>query len=303
MNAEGGMIQHYRSQAMFHGSDEAFWVNYPVLQNHFVPSHDHDFAEIVLIRHGMGTHESIYGEEELSAGCCLIVLPGTWHGYRVPNRLEVVNCCFRPDLLERELSIAGNDDALRGLFDPVTGHAMRGASSSESRGLAHFQLADAELAQALIYCDTLFSYQQDPKARLERRGTFLLLLALIGRCLPEPMRQFWERAVAWPSPIRECVRILEEKIAHDWTLTELAGYVHLEPSYLGRLFKKHVGETPFEYLQRRRLERAAALLLRTELSVTEVALETGYSNFPYFSRSFKRCHGQAPLQYRRSRKE
>lgn len=297
-------IPRYRSDGIFSGADKAFWVNYPVVVNHFVPTHDHDFAEIVIIRGGAGWHLSIYGEEKLQPGSCLILLPGTWHGFRVPEKLEIVNCCFRPDLLAQELTIAELDPALQGLFDPVTGKALSGAAFRESRGPVHFHLDAGALTRALANCDALFQLQELPGAplRLERRGQFLILLSLIARCLPADARKLWESAVLWPDAVRETIRFLEADLTAPWTLPGLASRVHLEPTYLGRLFKRHVDETPFEYLQRRRMERAAALLLRTNLSATEIAGQTGYESLPHFSRTFRRYHGQSPQHYRRNRK-
>ena len=66
-----------------------------------------------------------------------------------------------------------------------------------------------------------------------------------------------------------------------------------------RTFKSTFGETPYRYLQRRRVERSMFLLRRSrELSVTEVCLEVGFVSLGSFSRTFKEIVGVTPSEYR-----
>ena len=65
-----------------------------------------------------------------------------------------------------------------------------------------------------------------------------------------------------------------------------------------RTFKETFGETPHRYLQRRRLERAMALLRETELPVTEICLDVGFTSLGSFSRTFTRVVGMSPRAYR-----
>ena len=65
-----------------------------------------------------------------------------------------------------------------------------------------------------------------------------------------------------------------------------------------RTFKQTFGETPHRYLQRRRLERAMALLRETDQPVTRICLEVGFTSLGTFSRTFKRVLGMSPSTYR-----
>jgi AraC-like DNA-binding protein len=67
-----------------------------------------------------------------------------------------------------------------------------------------------------------------------------------------------------------------------------------------RTFKQTFGETPHRYLQRRRLERAMALLRETELPVTEICLDVGFASLGSFSRTFTRVVGMSPRAYRQA---
>ena len=65
-----------------------------------------------------------------------------------------------------------------------------------------------------------------------------------------------------------------------------------------RTFKDTFGETPHRYLQRRRLERAMALLRETQRPVTEICLDVGFASLGSFSRTFTRVVGMTPTAYR-----
>lgn len=80
------------------------------------------------------------------------------------------------------------------------------------------------------------------------------------------------------------------------TLAEISG-VH--PSSLGRLFKKNTGFTPTEFINQVRINHACNLLVTKELSVLEVATQSGYQNLSYFNRIFKQLKGCSPSDYKK----
>jgi transcriptional regulator GlxA family with amidase domain len=78
----------------------------------------------------------------------------------------------------------------------------------------------------------------------------------------------------------------------------LARSVALSRAHFIRSFRATFGETPHRYLQRRRIERAMALLRETDRPVTEVALDVGFQSLGTFSRTFREVVGQCPRAYR-----
>jgi len=68
---------------------------------------------------------------------------------------------------------------------------------------------------------------------------------------------------------------------------------------LVRSFRKESGITPMDYLRRYRIRQARALLEAGDKSITEVALEVGFSGSNYFARVFRREVGVSPSAYRR----
>jgi AraC-like DNA-binding protein len=73
----------------------------------------------------------------------------------------------------------------------------------------------------------------------------------------------------------------------------------LSPFHFHRLFRSTFGETPHDFLTRRRIDHARRLLASGEMTVTEVCLEVGYSSLGSFSSKFQSLAGVAPTQYQR----
>ena len=77
-------------------------------------------------------------------------------------------------------------------------------------------------------------------------------------------------------------------------------HVGLSDDYLTSCFHKELGLTPVAYLNRYRIQQARQLLKNTHMSITEIALDVGFSGSSYFSRIFRRETGVTPEAYRRS---
>jgi AraC-like DNA-binding protein len=86
-------------------------------------------------------------------------------------------------------------------------------------------------------------------------------------------------------------------------LEKVASVACLSPCHFHRLFREVFGETPNQYLQRRRLTNAQQLLRSTERTVTEICLGVGFESMTSFSALFRRFYGCSPREYRSSSQE
>jgi AraC family L-rhamnose operon transcriptional activator RhaR len=94
------------------------------------------------------------------------------------------------------------------------------------------------------------------------------------------------------------MRLMEADPARHWTLTDLAGELHLAPGYLVRLFKSVTGLPPMAYLSRHRVELAADRLLHTDLPISRIGESVGWPDQNYFARRFKSHYGLSASTYR-----
>jgi len=80
----------------------------------------------------------------------------------------------------------------------------------------------------------------------------------------------------------------------------LARAAHLSPAHFSREFRRAFGETPHQYLLTRRLERAAALLRGTDMTVADICMSVGLESVGSFTTSFVRMFARTPVAYRAS---
>ena len=96
--------------------------------------------------------------------------------------------------------------------------------------------------------------------------------------------------------------LLHSRVAHPWTIADLAEEVGISRSALVERFTRYLSEPPMTYLTRWRLQLAAQLLKKTSRGVAEIATDIGYESEAAFSRAFKREFGQPPGRYRSDQK-
>lgn len=84
----------------------------------------------------------------------------------------------------------------------------------------------------------------------------------------------------------------------EWPVHRLAQVSAVSVAYFAREFKKAFGAPPHRYLLTRRIERATALLRDTDLSITEIALQTGWTSLGTFGRIFRDITGASPGELR-----
>jgi len=96
--------------------------------------------------------------------------------------------------------------------------------------------------------------------------------------------------------------LLHSRVAHPWTIADLAGEVGVSRSALVERFTRFLAEPPMTYLTRWRLQLAVRSLEKTSRGVADIAAEVGYESEAAFSRAFKREFGQPPGRYRSDRR-
>jgi AraC-like DNA-binding protein len=91
---------------------------------------------------------------------------------------------------------------------------------------------------------------------------------------------------------------MDREYAQPLDVPELARSAYMSPGHFSRSFRAAYGETPYNYLMTRRIERAKMLLRRGDLTVTEVCFAVGCSSLGSFSSRFTELVGMTPTAYR-----
>jgi len=92
--------------------------------------------------------------------------------------------------------------------------------------------------------------------------------------------------------------VMDRRYADPLNVDELARVAIMAPTHFIREFKRVFAETPYRYLQRRRVERAMFLLRHSSRTVTEICQDVGFTSLGTFSRTFTAIVGAPPTAYR-----
>lgn len=99
--------------------------------------------------------------------------------------------------------------------------------------------------------------------------------------------------------IKQMMSYVQERFPEKISVAEIAASIPISERECYRLFQNSMGITPLEYLVSIRLQNAQALLMNTNKSILDIALETGFGSSSYFGKIFRGHHRLTPAQYRK----
>jgi AraC-like DNA-binding protein len=106
----------------------------------------------------------------------------------------------------------------------------------------------------------------------------------------------------WNRNLLSVKKVLDYISAHyrePLSVKELSGLSNYSEFYFMKLFKQYTGKTAAAYLNDYRLEKAKSLLLHTDASVTDIALDVGFNNTSYFIKKFQEANQLSPHKFRK----
>ena len=124
-----------------------------------------------------------------------------------------------------------------------------------------------------------------------------ILLELLHSCLT--LSRGENRRPMASRMIREAYAYMDRHFCESCTLEQIATHVHVSANHLHTVFLQSEGMTPYEYITKKRIERAKTLILLGESSLAQIALETGFCSQSHFTAAFKKSTGQTPARYRK----
>ncbi|WP_058306232.1 AraC family transcriptional regulator [Gracilibacillus massiliensis] len=257
-----------------------------------LPTHIHDFHEIIYVHKGTGTffiNNTLY---DMNKGDVFLIPNDTIH-HAVPNQDDLVTSSvifFSPALIQ-SIPIDENFSYLS-IIEKIKKHKHYKMSLSEKKQVTFEQFLNTiekelrEKQTGSLHAAILITHQ------------ILLFLSRLSieqidkTIMEENYNRFW---------MNEIFAFIDHNLQRNISLTLLAEKAHVSPAHFSRVFKEITGIGVTVYLSKKRTYKAKELLWNTDYPVAHIAEISGFDSTPHFYRTFKKFVGTTPSGYRKSR--
>ncbi|MCI8407666.1 MAG: AraC family transcriptional regulator [Lachnospiraceae bacterium] len=259
------------------------------------PIHWHKEVEIIYVENGSCEINMGLQQYELKKGDIVIVQPYALHSLKQLKKES--GCCFSW-VFDLNMLSYGITDAcyvkcfkpfIEGQFSyvPVISEGMKG----------YKQLKEILLELHQVWDEKKEYIELDIKWRLGKLFSCLVEDFFLRR--KENLEQKKENT----TNVKIVIDYIHEHYQNSITIAELADLLHFSEPYFMRYFKRHTGVTSVDYINDFRMNKAVELLMNTENSIMEIAIQVGMHNISYFNRLFKKKYEMTPKEYRKKYQE
>ena len=247
--------------------------------------HSHDCFEMLLLMDGSTAYEFPDNETvDLPGGHFMLIPPGMLHRglHDVRRPVSLTGIMFDP--LRK-----GADK-----HTPFTAADLEWINSQFVSGARQARRMSSELRSQVN------SIPQDFSSMDLSSTSFVVSLRLIVcSILLEAAKQIGcARTFEPKQAVQSAIAFMESHLDETISIETVAEAVHCSRAKFFDLFKDATGMTPNDYWQRLRIDRAQRLLTGSSKSITEIAMECGFSTSQYFSSVFRKYSGVSPSDYR-----
>ena len=255
------------------------------------------FYRLYLIGEGHGTLYNTTQSIPLESGYLYLIPSFTSCSYVCPEHLTQYYLHLLEDSSDEVSLFIANRKIMKVPAVPTDfTHFKRLLEINPERGLLKSENPEDYEKRPIIQGFQELNNRLSLSAYVETQG---IILQLVARFLDTDSFQL-EPTSAIPFKISEAIRYIQTHLQTNLTVEQLAERAHQNSDYFSRIFKENTGERPLAYIQLKRIERAQFLMITSDLTFNEIAVETGFESLAYFSRMFKKVTGQTPSVYRKN---
>ncbi len=265
-------------------------IHYPQF---VLPRHKHSEYEIMLFTKGSGKQFVGEGVADFNIGDVALIGSNVPHLHLCDTKLNASSKAevsggevlqFQPDIFPAQLNNI-----------PDYQHISRLLNKSQY-GLRFYEKGLCRDLQQMFQ-------KMDKLEYTDRLICLLQILDRLSRCkktelLSETAYNSSNLHLDANEPINRVYTYLFNHFKEKITLLEIADYVKQNASALCRYFKQRTDKSIFQCLAEIRVEHACRLLSHSNLSISQIAYESGYNNVPYFIMQFKKKIKRTPSEYR-----
>ena len=254
----------------------------------------HEAFEMVYIKSGEGTFEICGEKVTVGSNDIVIIKPNQHHRFNVNSEVRC-DCIVLYFKFLRQSKVDYSETSVNDFLNFVSG--------KESG--AFIKLKVSQKNDIIVLLNRILREKEHEQIGSNLLNYLMLmeLFVLISRAL----KAEWENSIKNKSPklkelMQSAIQYILNNYERELSITDIAKYVFLSPSYFTRAFKEDTGLSPMQYLLNVRIKRACELLAETDQKIGEIAYSVGFSNQQRFNDIFKKQTKMTPMQFRNSGK-
>lgn len=147
--------------------------------------------------------------------------------------------------------------------------------------------APQDIESALEKAKAAWQEHQEQKLYMDYGKRYVTETPAAGAAVPEETADV----------VAETAAYVKAHLSDTLSVDELARRVYMNPEHLTRQFKKRYNKTLLEYITQERMTLAAEMLRHSDMSISMISARTGYPNYSYFTKIFKKYYGVTPREY------
>lgn len=254
-------------------------------------SHTHNYLELAYVLKGSAIHSRNQTDMLICEGDYFIVDYDSHHSYKATtDSFELINCLFMPEFIDPALK---NCRSLQTVVSSYQIH-FKDTFFTANPSANTFRDDDGRIKALLLAMLEEF-HGQAP-------GYQQIIHSRIIEILVMTMRKIYldHQSDQRRSDMDLIIKYISTNYMNDITLKSICRMFNYSFSYMSMKFKKTLGMTYIEYLQKTRVEQSMRLLASTDLPVDEIARAVGYRDIKAFYTVFKRFANTTPAKFRKN---
>ncbi|WP_195575890.1 AraC family transcriptional regulator [Paenibacillus sp. 1001270B_150601_E10] len=264
--------------------------------------HKHDYIQLWYVVKGEMIHKINGQSYRMMKGNLFVAPPHTVHRVdMMPGQdIDIIGCEFLPQFVDEQYETRSSEhqsvDA--GYLAPFLNE--EGEHTSTKIALS----GETELEVLKLLEEMLGQFQLGKRHyELFLKANLLKVMAIL---IQEKQKQSGqtneedERLEKFRDLMMSAIAFINEHYHEELRLERLCRKFSISKTYFCALFKRFTGQTYNDYLINLRVHKAAALLMGTDMSITDICFAVGFNDVPYFSRVFKRQTGVTPSHFKKN---
>ena len=273
-------FKNFEKQNEFYAND----LRRHLKEHHFILTpHKHDFYLVVLFTHGSGTHEIDFINYKVEPGSVFLLRPGQMHNWKLSKDINGYVFFHSKEFYDSKAGPEKIQDFL--FFNSIHNSPLIVLKDKYKKNIAN------------LFSEIKTEYEENHLLKFQKLYTQVTLAYI------ELSRLYKAKKLTEKQSYLLQLKKLEELIDQNYKTSkypyEYADRMAMTEKHLNRICKTSLNKTTTDLISDRIILEAKRLLTHSNLTVSQVAMNLGYSDNSYFTRLFKKKTGETPLSFMR----